>query len=218
MSSFVVVNDPFPGEQSIQVHPPSPRALNFMAAGMAAALSSSIYNPLDCLKVRWQLLPAATASETSLLSFGYNIVRTEGLVTGLWRPAVGVNAAGMGLSSGIRFACYEPFRNSLVGPEGEKEYHHMVLAGLVCGGVGYAVTTPFHLLKTTIQAELGSTSKPYFTDFMTGMQHIIREQGFASLYRGAVPLSSRGALFTAGQLMGALRGRTGAIVSARSGW
>jgi hypothetical protein len=124
MSSFVIVNDPFPDEeQSIQVlHPPSPRALNFMAAGMAAALSSSIYNPLDCLKVRWQLLPAATASETSLISFGYNIVRTEGLVTGLWRPAVGVNAAGMGLSSGIRFACYEPFRNSLVGPEGEKDY------------------------------------------------------------------------------------------------
>jgi hypothetical protein len=38
---------------------------------------------------------------------------------------------------------------------------------------------------------------------MTGMQQIVQKQGFASLYRGAIPLSSRGALFTAGQLVGA---------------
>jgi hypothetical protein len=67
--------------------------------------------------------------------------------------------------------------------------------------MGYVVTTPFHLLKTKIQADMGS-SKPYVTDFVSGVQRIVGETGFASLYRGAVPLSSRGALFTAGQLMG----------------
>jgi len=200
MSSFVIVADPFPDEQYVQVHPPSPRALNFMAAGIAAALSSSIYNPLDCLKVRWQVLPT-TSTETCLVSFGSKIVRTEGLIEGLWKPGVVANAMGMGLSSGIRFGCYEPFRDALVGENGEKSYQHMVLAGLASGSIGYIVTTPFHLLKTTIQAQLGSP-RPYPTDFGAGLQRIVHERGLASLYRGAIPLSSRGALFTAGQLMG----------------
>lgn len=202
MSSFVIVADlSFSDEHLVKVHPPSPLTLNFMAAGMAAALSSSMYNPLDCLKVRWQVTTTANA-EASLLSFGYKIVRTEGLVNGLWKPGLGAQAWGMGLSSGIRFGCYEPFRNALVGDDGEKSYEHMLWAGLAAGSIGYVVTTPFHLLKTTMQAQLESPKGPYITDFVTGMQRIVQEQGFASLYRGAIPLSSRGALFTAGQLMG----------------
>ena len=126
-------------------------------------------------------------------------------MNGLWKPGVGAQAWGMGLSSGIRFACYEPFRNALVGENGEKSHRHMVLAGLLAGCIGYLVTTPFHLLKTTMQAQLESSPqrRPYIHDFMTGMQQIVQKQGFASLYRGAIPLSSRGALFTAGQLVGA---------------
>jgi dicarboxylate transporter 10 len=124
-------------------------------------------------------------------------------MNGLWKPGVGAQAWGMGLSSGIRFACYEPFRNALVGEHGEKSHGHMVLAGLSAGCIGYIITTPFHLLKTTMQAQLESPQRrPYVHDFMTGMQQIVQKQGFASLYRGAIPLSSRGALFTAGQLVG----------------
>lgn len=169
---------------------------------MAAALSSSIYNPLDCLKVRWQVLPTTATTETSLASFGYKIVTTEGLVNGLWKPGLCANAIGMGLSSGIRFACYAPLRNALVGNDEKKSYEHMVIAGLISGCLGYSLTTPFHLIKTSIQAQMSSSTHGRPTDFMTRMQQIVREQGFASLYRGAIPLSSRGALFTAGQLMG----------------
>jgi hypothetical protein len=78
----------------------------------------------------------------------------------------------------------------------------MVLAGLITGSMGYIITTPFHLLKTTIQAEKGQKS-PYVKDFLSGVQRIVRQGGLSSLYRGAIPLSCRGALFTAGQLMGA---------------
>lgn len=209
--SFVIIADPIDaGEHGTVIHvhaPLSPRALNFMAAGMAAAISSSMYNPLDCLKVRWQVTTTtAAASEASLISFGYKIIRTEGLINGLWKPGVGAQAWGMGLSSGIRFACYEPFRDALVGDEEKKSYQHMVLAGLAAGSIGYVVTTPFHLMKTTMQAQLecspSRASGPYVTDFVTGMQQILHQQGFAGLFRGAIPLSSRGALFTAGQLMG----------------
>ena len=212
MSSYAIVADPYE-QQHVVIHTPSRGMLNFMAAGSAAALSSSLYNPLDCLRVRWQVLPV-TSSETCLLSFGYEIVRREGFVNGLWRPGVGANAMGMGLSSGIRFGCYEPFRNALVGEDGEKSYEHMIAAGLVSGCMGYVITTPFHLLKTKIQAEMGS-SKPFATDFMSGVERIVGDQGFASLYRGAIPLSSRGALFTAGQLMGKSLRCTTLVIAAK---
>jgi Mitochondrial carrier protein len=196
--------DPFPRirrERHVERKHPPREVKNFVAAGVAAALSSSLYNPFDCLKVRWQVLPT-TSGEKSLMAFGLKIVREEGLINGLWRPGVGANALGMGLSSGIRFGYYEPVRNALMG-DSQKSYQHMVLAGLVTGSVGYIITTPFHLLKTTIQAEKGSKS-PYVTDFVSGVQRIFRQGGLTSLYRGAIPLSSRGALFTAGQLMGTL--------------
>lgn len=205
MSSYAIDSAvPFPRirrERLVEWKHPALELKNFVAAGVAAALSSSLYNPLDCLKVRWQVLPA-TSGENSLVAFGLKIVREEGLINGLWRPGVGANALGMGLSSGIRFGYYEPVRNALVG-DSQKSCQHMVLAGLVTGSVGYVITTPFHLLKTTIQAEKGSKS-PYVTDFVSGVQRIFRQGGLASLYRGAIPLSSRGALFTAGQLMGTL--------------
>jgi hypothetical protein len=190
--------DPFPRIRGEWKHPPR-EFKNFVAAGIAAALSSSLYNPLDCLKVRWQVLPA-TSGEKNLLMFGLKIVREEGLINGLWRPGLGANALGMGLSSGIRFGGYEPVRNALVG-DSEKSYQHMILAGLITGSIGYIITTPLHLLKTTIQAEMGQKS-PYVKDFVSGVQRIVGQGGLASLYRGAIPLSSRGALFTAGQLMG----------------
>jgi hypothetical protein len=178
---------------------PSREVKNFVAAGIAAALSSSLYNPLDCLRVRWQVLPLASG-EQNLVMFGLKIVREEGLINGLWRPGLGANVLGMGLSSGIRFGGYEPVRNALVG-DSTKSYQHMVLAGLITGSMGYIIATPFHLLKTTIQAEKGQKS-PYVTDFVSGVRRIVGQGGLTSLYRGAIPLSSRGAMFTAGQLMG----------------
>jgi Mitochondrial carrier protein len=130
--------DPFPRirrERHVERKHPPREVKNFVAAGVAAALSSSLYNPFDCLKVRWQVLPT-TSGEKSLMAFGLKIVREEGLINGLWRPGVGANALGMGLSSGIRFGYYEPVRNALMG-DSQKSYQHMVLAGLVTGSVGY---------------------------------------------------------------------------------
>lgn len=202
MSSFVIVADPFSSRverEHVVLRPISPHILNSFAAGVAATLSSSLYNPLDCLRVRWQVLSPNRPGET-ILSFGVNIVRKEGLLDGLWRPGLAANALGMGLSSSIRFGCYEPVRNMLMA-DNEKSYQHMVLAGLVTGSVGYVVTTPFHLLKTTIQAQQGRQDAKIH-NLVSGFRHIVTQKGLFSLYKGAIPLSTRGALFTAGQLMG----------------
>eukprot|EP00591_Stephanopyxis_turris_P012092 CAMPEP_0195526958 /NCGR_PEP_ID=MMETSP0794_2-20130614/28315_1 /TAXON_ID=515487 /ORGANISM="Stephanopyxis turris, Strain CCMP 815" /LENGTH=286 /DNA_ID=CAMNT_0040657757 /DNA_START=197 /DNA_END=1054 /DNA_ORIENTATION=- len=191
-------------QSSIRTRPLSPRVLHFVSAGTAAAVSCALYNPLDCLRVRWQVLGSASPQVSSgIISFGRNIVRTEGVWEGLWRPGLSANVIGMAGSSAIRLGYYESVRNALdeiVGSD-DKTRLSMLVAGLLCGSAGYLMTTPFHLLKTIIQAEKG-TAKPFAVDFVPGALRIVSENGILSLWKGALPLTYRGALFTSGQMIG----------------
>ena len=167
---------------------------HFIAAGTASAISSAIYNPLDCLRVRWQV---KLTSETTLIEFAARILRQEGIVNGLWRPGLAVNAAGMACASAVRFGYYEIVRDGLSGQE--KMGHHMVLAGLICGATAYCVTTPFHLLKTQVQAQSGPGKRNNYLERVT---QIVNERGLGGLWKGSETLAVRGGLFTAGQMLG----------------
>jgi len=243
------------------------RALHFVAAGTAAAISCAMYNPLDCLRVRWQLytppvpsLPQLSSLPKSLSvsTFGYHILQTEGLWYGLWKPGLTSNVMGMAGSAAIRLGYYETVRDCIIRyttnqdkddlfvsslssslDSSSKSTSAMMLSGLLCGSIGYLVTTPFHLLKTTIQANLqhqmntsmtmsstttatatGMTAAYYpqqpqpqprfissplkLQNFSSGAYQIVHENhgNILSLWKGAIPLTCRGALFTCGQMVG----------------
>lgn len=201
------------------------QTLYFIAAGTSAAFSSALYNPLDCLRVRWQVAPKSDPRVArGLLRYGLDIVKNEGLYHGLWKPGLGANAAGMGMSAAIRFGYYETVRDALIhissssqksDDRSSKAGAHMVLAGLICGSVAYAVSTPFHLIKTMIQAEQGVFGpdrryssgarigkNAFANDFLTRASEIVKKRGIGCLWRGSTPLAARGALFTAGQMVG----------------
>lgn len=174
-----------------------PTLRHFLAAGTASAVASGAFSPLDCLRVRWQ---TQNASEQSIVAFGRRIVQQEGLWQGLWRPGVGANVMGMGVASALRFGYYETIRNSLPGKE--KEGWHMAVAGLVCGASAYFITTPFHLIKTRLQAEAGRR-QPFASNVWQGIRQIVTQTGHvSSLYKGSIPLALRGSFFTAGQMVG----------------
>lgn len=196
----------------------------FLSAGLTACMTSSFYNPLDCLRIRWQTLPSShKLSSQGVVYFTNHIIRTEGIVNGLWRPGVVANALGMGSSAALRFGFYENVRDAFQGisyddgsgngsqDEDNKKGIHMFLAGLTCGAMAYFVTSPFHLVKTLVQAE--KNNKPSFqTSFsakasstngsMSVFNMIVKERGILGLWRGSLPLSARGALFTSGQMLG----------------
>lgn len=188
------------------------RQLLFLSAGTAAAFSASLYNGLDCLRVRWQVAGPQEAT-VGLVGFTTQIVRTEGLLAGLWGRGLLANGIGMGISGALRFGYYESVRDALGGEA--KTGKGMVVAGLVCGAGAYFVTTPFHLLKTMIQAEASAIGpdgryltgprtgkKPRVTGLVSGIRILFAEQGISGLWRGWVPLTARGATFTGGQLVG----------------
>jgi solute carrier family 25 (mitochondrial aspartate/glutamate transporter), member 12/13 len=183
-----------------------PTASHFLAAGTASAVASGTFNPLDCLRVRWQT--QLCAKEQSILAFGRRIVQQEGLWQGLWKPAVGVNMIGMATASGLRFGYYETIRNGLrhgadtgARSNHEKQAWHMIVAGLISGGTAYFITTPFHLLKTRIQSEAGGHRQS--ATLWEGVVQIVSRTGnLSSLFKGSGPLAVRGSLFTAGQMVG----------------
>mmetsp|Transcript_15703 Transcript_15703/g.22771 ORF Transcript_15703/g.22771 Transcript_15703/m.22771 type:complete len:209 (-) Transcript_15703:42-668(-) len=175
---------------------PLPTWRHFASAGIAAATSSAIYNPLDSLRVRWQVSGTSAASEQSIISFGSRIIQEEGLFNGLWRPGIGVNMIGMSLSGAIRLGCYEMIRNSF---EGEKQVWHIVSAGLICGSFAYFTATPFHQMKTKLQACPEGSRRNAFAEMV---KLVSRTGRIDTLWKGSVPVSMRGALFSAGHVTG----------------
>lgn len=187
----------------------------FISAGVTACFTSSLYNSLDCLRVRWQVRNGPPPCG-NIYSFAHRIVQSEGFWLGLWKPGIVANAVGMGSSAAIRFGYYESVRDSLYDKNSSsKSTVHMLLAGMAVGSVSYFVTSPFHLIKTLSQSEIGAVDtkgvylhgpragmRPYITGLKKGFARIVVDQGALSLWRGWMPLSIRGAMFTSGQMVG----------------
>ena len=196
-----------------------------VAAFVASGVTCAIYHPLDCLRVRWQLIPKNSPVVSSgFLRFGINIVSKEGLFQGLWKPGLHSNVTGMALSASIRFGCYEIIRDSLAmidsreRPQGiksnmnHKSAFQMCVAGILCGALGYGTATPFHLLKTLQQSQRAYIYQHQLYSSLNlemshitrtiSIQNIINTSGLSHLWRGCIPVSCRGALFTSGQMLG----------------
>ena len=90
---------------------------NLAASAFSGAIGITLFNPLDCLRVRWQVAgpscPARGTSGGSVARFGYSIVQHEGLVRGLWAPGLAANVGGVAVCNGVRFAVYPLVRDAL---------------------------------------------------------------------------------------------------------
>jgi len=210
-----------------------------VAAALASGATIPMFHYLDCLRVRWQMLPSGNImhvgnggrTKGSILRYAASIIRQEGLLDGLWRPGLRAHVSGGMVSTGVRMGAYESLRDLLMSTPllsfsllhsdtntdvkqlSNKKGFHMVLAGLMSGGIGYMLVTPFHILKTRIQAEkalsgvytpvkVRETKRIHTNHLMRGLRSIYRKSGLLSLWKGSLPFTFRGALFTAGQMMG----------------
>ena len=178
------------------------------AAGFAGGLSVAIMNPLDTLKVRYQVATEPGA----MRGFAGQILRREGLWRGLWLPGVNANFWGIGVSSVGRVGCYPYVRDGLLNAVGlEKNAGVMFVAGLLAGAVGYLVSSPVYQVKTLAQAEAGLVENGVFTSGASvgkAPRYASLVQGLATLkrdghlWRGAGALVVRGALLSAGMQVG----------------
>eukprot|EP00937_MAST-01D_sp_MAST-1D-sp2_P007864 g7864.t1 len=197
--------------------------LNFAASCVCGSSAVALFNPLDCLRVRWQTLPAEGVRGTSLAGFGARIVAEEGLWRGLWAPGLFANSLGIGCSTGLRLGLYPTVRDAMgeAFGAGGKTSGAMFAAGLFSGSLGYFISTPLHLVKTRQQAEVAlldaegtllargprAGHPALFArrspgGVVTSLRAIVGEESAAGLWRGSMALAARGAFISAGQFWG----------------
>lgn len=172
-----------------------------LAAGAGCGIWDSGFNVLDCLRVRWQVHPSTTMPMTT---FTLQIIRNEGLWSGLWKQAILTNGISGFTNGCIKMGLY-PFVRDWLKQGGKKKPVHMVTAGFFTGGVGYWLSTPLFQARIRLQAQLekksGFSPKP-FAGTLDFIRRTYAIEGIRGLFRGASVLCMRGALLTAGHLLG----------------
>jgi len=187
---------------------------NIFASSSTVATAVIIFNPLDCLRIRWQVFVPLLSHNTinsniNLITYTKNIIKNEGLCNGLWLPGVVSNACGGAISRGIGMGFYPTIRDKLSEYNGttEKNTFSMFTAGLISGSIGYWLSTPFWVVKTRIQAskeisKYSSISTYKYKNMFDTFSQTYRCEGVKGLYRGSSCLAVRGALMNSGNTLG----------------
>ncbi|PIL32720.1 transporter [Ganoderma sinense ZZ0214-1] len=186
-------------------------ATQLTAGGIAGAMEALCCQPLDTIKVRMQLSKSGLAPGTKPRGFiatGALIVRREtplALYKGL-----GAVLSGIVPKMAIRFASFERYKAWLANKEtGKTSVGNIFIAGLGAGVTeAVMVVTPMEVVKIRLQAQQHSLADPLETPRYRNAGHavykIVREEGFATLYRGVSltalrQATNQGANFTAYQ-------------------
>ena len=169
--------------------------LNVAAASVAGFVQPLIFNPLDCLRIRWQV--ASNMGHRTPFTFARDIVAKEGVLRGLCLPGQPYNSFAVALSQGLRLGLYPSVRDRLLSmrsTDGKAAVMQpeTLLAGFLSGSLAYFLSAPLWLLKTRAQAaaQLGALAvAPPPTRL-------------SSYWVGCGPLVLRGALINAGWTSG----------------
>ena len=116
---------------------------------------------MDTLKQRWQVLPAGQTQHKSPFSFAKAVIAEEGILQGLWRPALFTNIAACSFAVGARLGFYPAIRDAICerDPRTNEVVKHpakLFASGLAAGSLGYLCASPFFFVKTMLQAEAGT--------------------------------------------------------------
>lgn len=161
-----------------------------IAGGLAGAFTRSVAQPLDVLKIRFQLQlePIKSGSKySSIPQAVISIVKEEGLFT-LWSGHV--PAQLLSITYGVlQFSVFEKLTQ--VYQDSDQEFYsihrHWInfTNGGVAAAVGTVVSFPFDTVRTRLIAEQ-KTKKAYkgFTNAITSM---VKTEGVRALFKGLTP-------------------------------
>ena len=173
---------------------PNPVA-DVICASTGAAITDTIFNPLELLKVRRQL-----RVEPETLPEAAQAVHRAGGLYLLWTPglqATWLRAFGV---TGVRVGLYPSVRK-LVGGEGATtSFVGKAGAGMLTGALSAAAANPIDMVRTRIHAQVGAPKLRYPTYGAAVSDVIANEGGVAALWRGLGATVARQMLLSGGQL------------------
>lgn len=181
-----------------------------LSAGMGAAITDTIFNPLAVITVRLKL-DHEKRLYTGLRQCGMRVLAEEGLIR-FWQH--GLVATWMrGFSqTGLRIGLY-PTMKRLYTREGSGDGLAVKIgAGATTGAIGSAIANPIDLVRVRFQGEGGMILNGFYTTGLrSGMApshshtiaafiDIFRLEGVPGLWRGVSANMARASLLSAGQL------------------
>lgn len=160
------------------------------AGAFAGSFTRAVAQPLDVLKIRFQLQlePIKSGSKySSILQASRSIIKDEGITT-LWSGHV--PAQLLSISYGIvQFSTFEKLTQlcQSADPTFYKEQKHWInfSNGAVAATIATMVSFPFDTVRTRLIAEQ-KTHKAY-TGFIHAFSSMVKIEGPAALFKGLVP-------------------------------
>mmetsp|Transcript_27361 Transcript_27361/g.87668 ORF Transcript_27361/g.87668 Transcript_27361/m.87668 type:complete len:292 (-) Transcript_27361:170-1045(-) len=170
-------------------------AKQLFCSAASVGIATTCTNPIDVVKVRLQLARTLDGVSPGLVKTGHRLIQTEGvgaLVKGL-TPAL-VRAGTYG---GMRLGLYTPCK-ALVGSNNHPSVHRKVAAGCLSGSIAAFAANPTDLVKVRLQMKAPDGQAAYRGTWDV-VRHVVRQEGVAGLWKGAVPSMIRAATLTASQ-------------------
>ncbi|KAF0852365.1 mitochondrial solute carrier family 25 (mitochondrial aspartate/glutamate transporter) member 12/13 [Andalucia godoyi] len=174
------------------------------AGAVAGAIQVVTTNPFELVKVRIQTSQKSTLEV--LRDVGFKGLFSKGLSACLVRDVA---------FASLYFGIYAQYKVSVFGTprvsNAEMSLPHLFVGGSLAGCISAWVTTPADVIKTRMQAEQKGISE--YKTLVGSAARILREEGFTTFFRGAVPRMLRSApqygvmLLTYDWLQGIVQGK-----------
>lgn len=161
-------------------------------ASIGCAITDTIFNPLELLKVRRQLVNP----HESLIGAARS-VHTSGGVYLLWTPGLQATWLRAFSVTGLRVGLYPTVRDVVGGGD---SFVRKAGAGMLTGALSAAAANPIDMVRTRIHAQVGAPTLRYETYAAAARDVVANEGGVAALWRGIGATVARQMLLSGGQL------------------
>ncbi|KAJ1606989.1 oxoglutarate/malate translocator protein [Cryptosporidium canis] len=179
----------------------------FIKGGISGCLATICVQPIDFIKVQLQLQNFEGGPKRTPLSLAKDVVRREGL-RGLYRGLDAGLIRQLTYSTGrlgiFRVLCdyYSSQRLQQGCQTGHLSFGAKALIGLVSGGVASFVCNPTDLALIRLQTNslLPVDQRKSYRNVLQVLRHVIREEGFFSMWKGSLPSVIRAMSINMGML------------------
>jgi len=179
----------------------------FVAGGLGEMFAVCFSHPMDVLKVRLQLTGENNAAKKTLkaadfLDAGRKLMVKEGVVSGFYG---GLSASLMrqAVFSSSRQGLYGAFERLWRGDDKSVGLFGRITCGVSAGMIGALLANPTDIVLIRMQADghWAADQRRNYKHGFDGLARIAKDEGRATLYRGAGPTAARAALVTSSQIV-----------------
>ncbi|GAB6019891.1 hypothetical protein CHUAL_001426 [Chamberlinius hualienensis] len=167
--------------------------VNVICGMLAGAVSASIANPTDVLKVRMQAQNGDFVKKPMIDSF-MEISKKEG-IRGLWR-GVGPTAQRAAVIVGVVLPAYDVIKRHFINSNIMENgiYNHFI-SSFIAGLAGSVASTPIDVVRTRLMNQRnfkaatvgGVRLEAVYTSSLDCLVQTVRQEGFLALYKGFIP-------------------------------